>query len=167
MNISEELDDYISDYRINVVEVAWLDDETVSKFRSDFRIVADLFVQKRKNKHYQPSTDKIQHADALLKLLAAFTGDPTYSEMIPSALKGEITMCSVVEQFRNEGLEQGRKQGRRQGRQLGRRQGRTDEQNRIAKNLLTQGCQDTFILTVTGITQERLDSIKKGVQKQE
>ena len=155
LDIPDVLDDYISDYRINVVEVAWLDDETISKFTSDFRIVADFFVQRRKNKDYQPSAEKIQHVDEFLKLLVAFTGDPAYGEMIPSISKGEFTMCKVVEQFRNEGLEQGRKQGR------------TDEQKRIAENMVTQGLEDALIITVTGIARERLDAIKRGVQKSE
>ena len=68
---------------------------------------------------------------------------------------GEFTMCKVVEQFRNEGLEQGRKQGR------------TDEQKRIAENMVTQGLEDALIITVTGIARERLDAIKRGVQKSE
>ena len=68
---------------------------------------------------------------------------------------GDITMCRVVEQFRNEGLEQGRKQGR------------TDEQKRIAENMVTQGLEDALIITVTGITKERLDVIKSNVRKSE
>ena len=147
LDISEDLDNYISDYRINVVEVAWLDDETISKFTSDFRIVADFFAQKRKNKNYQPSAEKIRHVDELLKLLVAVTGDPTYGEMFPSISKGDVTMCSVVEQFMNEG--------------------RTNEQKRIAENMILKGCEDDFILSVTGITRECLDALKSGVQKSE
>ena len=64
-------------------------------------------------------------------------------------------MCKVVEQFRNEGLEQGRKQGR------------TDEQKRIAENMVTQGLEDALIITVTGIARKRLDAIKRGVQNSE
>ena len=147
LDIPEILDDYISDYRINVVEVAWLDDETINKFTSDFRIVADFFVQRRKNKDYQPSADKIQHVDEFLKLLVAFTGDPTYGEAITPISKGEVTMCRVVEQFMNEG--------------------RMDEQKRIAENMVTQGLEDALIITVTGITKECLDAIKSGTQKSE
>lgn len=64
-------------------------------------------------------------------------------------------MCSVVEQFRNEGLEQGRKQGR------------TNEQKRIAENMVIQGLDDTLIISVTGIARERLDVIKSNVRKSE
>ncbi|MBQ6875643.1 MAG: Rpn family recombination-promoting nuclease/putative transposase [Lachnospiraceae bacterium] len=160
LDISEDLDDYVSDYRINVVEIAWLDDDTIRKFTSDFRIVADFFVQKRKNKHYRPSAEKIQHVDELLKLLAAFTGDPAYGELIPANLKGDATMCRFVDQFRNEGMERGLEQGLERGLV----QGRTDEQKRIAENMLTQGLKDALIISVTGITQECLNTIKDTLQ---
>ena len=64
-------------------------------------------------------------------------------------------MCRFIEQFRAEGLEQGHKQGR------------TDEQKRIAENMILKGCEDDFILSVTGITRECLDTIRSGVQKSE
>lgn len=56
-------------------------------------------------------------------------------------------MCSVVEQFMNEG--------------------RTNEQKRIAENMILKGCEDDFILSVTGITRECLDALKSGLQKSE
>lgn len=54
MKIPEGLDDYINDYKMQVFEVAWLTEEQISRFRSDFKIVANFFVQKRKNKDYIP-----------------------------------------------------------------------------------------------------------------
>jgi len=85
--------------------------------------------------------------DEFLKLLFAFTGDPAYGEMIPSISKGDVTMCRIVEQFMNEG--------------------RTDEQKRIAENMVIQGLDDTLIISVTGIARERLDTIKSNVRKSE
>ena len=35
-------------------EIAFLDKEEVDLFQSDFRVVADFFVQKRKNGNYKP-----------------------------------------------------------------------------------------------------------------
>ncbi len=48
--IPEELENYVTDYKMNVFEIAYLTDEQVNSFQSDFRFVADYFVQKRKNK---------------------------------------------------------------------------------------------------------------------
>ena len=58
-NISEELLEFVNDYKANVIEIAFLPDETVDKFKSDFRYVVDHFVKMRKKKYekipYSPS----------------------------------------------------------------------------------------------------------------
>lgn len=36
--------DIVNDYRINLFEIAYLSNEQVNLFKSDFRIVADYFV---------------------------------------------------------------------------------------------------------------------------
>ena len=41
--IPEELKPYFNDYKANIFEIAWLTDEQVKMFQSDFRIVADYF----------------------------------------------------------------------------------------------------------------------------
>lgn len=69
IDIPKELEPYVNDYKANIFNIAFLDDETVQMFQSDFRIVADFFVQKRKNKDYVPDEHKIKHVDEMLKLL--------------------------------------------------------------------------------------------------
>ncbi|MCD7745603.1 MAG: Rpn family recombination-promoting nuclease/putative transposase [Lachnospiraceae bacterium] len=71
----EKLARFINDYRANIFEIAWLDDKTVAKFKSDFRIVADYFVQMRKKHDYVPSTEVMKHVDEVLNLMAAVSGD--------------------------------------------------------------------------------------------
>ncbi|HBA97934.1 MAG TPA: transposase, partial [Lachnospiraceae bacterium] len=45
LDIPEELKPYVNDYKINLFEIAYLTEKQVSLFKSDFRIVADYFVQ--------------------------------------------------------------------------------------------------------------------------
>ena len=67
MEIPTGLDEFVSDYQIKVFEVAWLSEEQISYFQSDFRIVANFFVNKRKNKNYIPDDPtEIQHVDEVL-----------------------------------------------------------------------------------------------------
>ena len=54
MEIPKCLDRYVNDYQMHVFEVAWLTEEQISHFRSDFKVVANFFVQKRKNRDYIP-----------------------------------------------------------------------------------------------------------------
>lgn len=83
MDIPEDLDKYVSDYSMHVFDIAWLTDEQLAMFESDFGIVANFFVQKRKNKDYVPDDKRIiQHVDEVLKLLSVMTGDNRYASIL-------------------------------------------------------------------------------------
>lgn len=98
IDIPKELEPYVNDYEANIFNIAFLDDETVQMFQSDFRIVADFFVQKRKSKDYVPDEHKIKHVDEMLKLLQVLTGDDRYNVKFSEAEKKEdIKMCDVME----------------------------------------------------------------------
>ena len=107
----EELKEYINDYKINVFNIAYLSEEQVNMFTSDFKIVADYFVQKRKNGKYKPSSDVIRHVDAILKFMAVFTGDQRYfNEAIQKKMQtgGIRTMDKILDDY----IDLGRKEGR-------------------------------------------------------
>ena len=81
-------------------EIAYLDPETVKKFKSDFRIVADYFVQKRMNGEYHPSTEKINHVQAVLQLLRVMANDHRFEDVATRSQEGEITnMCEVLDKI--------------------------------------------------------------------
>lgn len=69
----EDLKPYLNDYHINLFELAFLDDETRSLFKSDFRFVVDFLHQIRVNKSYIPPDGEVQYIDELIKFLAAFS----------------------------------------------------------------------------------------------
>ena len=50
-----------------------LSSEQVAMFQSDFRLVADYFIQMRTNKEYNPSREAMKHIDAVLKLMSVQT----------------------------------------------------------------------------------------------
>lgn len=113
IDIPKELEPYVNDYKANIFNIAFLDDETVQMFQSDFRIVADFFVQKRKNKDYVPDEHKIKHVDEMLKLLQVLTGDDRYNVKFSETEKKEdIKMCDVMERAVNKGKEEVRKEER-------------------------------------------------------
>ena len=53
-DIPEELKPYVNDYKVNLFEISYLTEEQVAMFKSDFRIVAEYFVQMRTKKDYTP-----------------------------------------------------------------------------------------------------------------
>jgi hypothetical protein len=108
LDIPKEFDKYINDYKINVIEVAWLPDEVISKFKSDFRYVADYFAKKRIDPDYLPQGPfTIRHVDAFLKFLATMSGDETFLKI---ELEGDATMDKVGKVINNKYVEEGKHQ---------------------------------------------------------
>ena len=89
MEVPEELKPFFNDYEIHVFDIAYLSDEEVERFQSDFRIVADYFVQMRKDPdNYIPSQKEIKHVDEVLKLMKALTGDDSIEEILNQMEEG-------------------------------------------------------------------------------
>ena len=95
VDIPPGMENYVNDYKIHIIEVAHLTEEQVKLFRSDFRIIADYFVQKRKNKKYIPSRRTIRHVDAVLKFMSVMTGDERFSEVQKAKKRQEETRQCV------------------------------------------------------------------------
>ena len=112
MEIPEGLDKFVNDYSMQVFEIAWLAEAEIERFQSDFRIVANFFVKKRKNKDYIPDDPtEIKHIDEVLKLLQVMTGDNRYKEMFRK--KKEVhSMCDVAERLEKMGIAKGIELGR-------------------------------------------------------
>lgn len=109
MQIPDSLKQLVNDIHINVYEIAWLTEEQLSKFKSDFGIVARFFVEKRKNKNYVLNDlQDIKHSDEVLKLLSVMTKDDRYVSIIQDG-KGQVkNMCEVAERLEQMGREKGR-----------------------------------------------------------
>ena len=45
LSIPQGMENYVQDYGLNIFEIAYLTDEQVAAFKSDFRYVAEYFVQ--------------------------------------------------------------------------------------------------------------------------
>lgn len=115
ISIPDSLKPYVSDYHLNIFEIAYLTEEQLQLFQSDFRIVADYFIQTRKNKNYIPSPDIIEHVDAVLQMLHALTGDYRFEETYNQQKGVPTTMCEVLDKVENRGIKKGIKKGIRQG----------------------------------------------------
>lgn len=103
LTISDKIRPFVNDYKINLFEIAFLKPEQVQMFKSDFREVADYFVQKRANKEYIPSKRTLKHVDEILKFLSAMSGDDRFVSVKISREKGVVTMCDIVDGFVSQG----------------------------------------------------------------
>ena len=120
-------------------------EEQISCFRSDFKIVANFFVQKRKNKDYIPDDPtEIKHIDEVLKLLQVMTGDEHYKEVIRKK-KGVRSMCDVAERLEKMGIAKGI--------EIGKSEGIIEGKMQVYKNLLERGFSEKEAKEITEIPE--------------
>ena len=109
-NVPEKLLPFVNNYKINVFNIAWLSEEQISMFKSDFKFIAQFLRTQRLNLEYTGSKEKLQHANETLKLFTALMGDDSFEKVYNerNSRKGGFYMCNVVEQILNKGREEGR-----------------------------------------------------------
>ena len=107
IDIPEIFKPYVADFKINLFEIAYLTDEQLIYFHSDFKIVADYLIQKQRNANYVPSHDKLQHVEAVLQLLSVMTNDTRFEEVLNQSGTSEggsvNNMCEIIDQFMAKG----------------------------------------------------------------
>ena len=119
----------------------------VSCFRSDFKVVANFFVQKRKHKDYIPDDPtEIKHVDEVLKLLQVMTGDERYQTIFQKE-KGVHSMCDVAERLEKMGMEKGM--------EIGKNTGIHEEKIRVYKKLLEKGFSEQEAQEITELQDTR------------
>ncbi len=107
VTVSPRFKPLFHDYGINLISVADMTREQVNRFKSDFKVVADFFVQKKQTNHYEPPKGiKLDHPTDTLRMLdtfghtnfgAAFNLDDP--EGVPD------NMYDIVKEFENKGIQ--------------------------------------------------------------
>ena len=112
--IPPELEAFVNDYQVYICEIAWLKEEEIECFQSDFKVVANFFRNKRKNRNYIPDDKtEIKYVDEVLKLLSVMTKDRRYEKILSGGEGREVhSMCDVAERLEQRGKEEGRAEGR-------------------------------------------------------
>ena len=103
-----------------------MDKEEVDLFQSDFRVVADYFVQKQENGDYEPKPQDLKHVQETLQLLSVMTNDHRFEDVYneaSDAQKGEMrNMCEILDKIENRGIEKGIEKGKAEGNAEGKSQ---------------------------------------------
>ncbi len=149
VRVPDELKPFVTDTKINVFEVAWLTDNQVAKFKSDFRIVADYFVQKRKTGTYEGSRDTMRHVYEVLQLLSVMEHDDRYEQIaIEERAKGGIrNMSNVIDRYIKEG--EARKEA--------------EVNERVATDMLKERLPLKTITKISKLSEERIRQIAKSI----
>ena len=158
LTIPEKLNPYVSDYKVNLFQVAWLSDEQVKLFQSDFKVVADYFVQKRKNNSYTPTKTEIKHVEAVLQLLSIMEHDDRFAEAIYNEDGVKVkNMCDVLDIAE----QRGEKRGEIRGEMRGMKQGEAAKAAEIMRKMYEKGY---MIKEIAQITDESEETVKDILQ---
>ena len=145
--IDRDLKPFVPNVKINLFEIAYMSPEQVKSFRSDFRIVADYFVQKRINNDYVPPKDELVHVEAVLQLLSVMTNDRRFEDSFNEARtagKEVRNMCDVLDRVEMRGREEGREEGLEIGREEGLEKG-ADRAFALMQMLFADGRSDDAV----------------------
>ena len=146
--MDDRLKPFVSDYNINVFEIAFLDEEKRKLFKSDFRVLVDYLYQVRTNHNYNPEKYFVQHMQEVLDLMSAMTGDTIFEKSIENTkIKEAHYMCDVIHAMIDEGVERGFQEGFQRGFQEGFQKGKLEGinlANRLFEILLDEGSMDKF-----------------------
>jgi hypothetical protein len=153
---------YVTDLRLNLLEVAWLEDEQVEMFQSDFRVVADYLVKRRRyGKEYVPSARELDHVEAVVELIGALTGDSRYKDALEEArARGRevTTMDALLDSVMEKGIAKGIAKGKEEGKQ---EKGREMVLRMVEKG----GVSVAWIAEVSGLTADEVLDIAKDARR--
>ncbi len=102
MKIPVEFEPFFQDYKVMVVDVAFLEDDVIERFTSDFKLVAKFFKNRRLGVEPLGDDSEIKHVTELIDFISVFANDADYIKT-KSILKnvkerGErVTMCYVAQ----------------------------------------------------------------------
>ena len=99
-------------YKLNVFDIAYLTEEQIEKFQSDFGIIADYFVKRRKGYKTIENHKPIKHVDEMLKFMRIFAEDDRFLQLnLKKNKEGEVTMCTILDAVEQKGITQGKSIG--------------------------------------------------------
>ena len=122
LDIPKVLEPYVSDYKINVFDIAFLPREVIDRFKSDFYIVADYYWKLRNEKEYTPSDREIKNVQEVMQMLSAMSGDKMIEKMYNEVaeIKGGVNR---MDSFLTQAIVRGKKEAKEEGRQEGKEEG--------------------------------------------
>lgn len=161
----ERLSKFISNYKINVVELAWLSDEQIMKFKTEFRNFVELLRDTRLGRKPQYSPIQLKHVHELLQLMRIMSGNDEYEQLLKQTtnnlkqnkLKGdEITMKKIVSLGFDE--------ARAEARAAGLAEGEAQEKFATAKRMLALGKSLQDIMLITDLPISKIQELQAEIK---
>ena len=165
----EEMKKYVNDYQVHVFDIAYLSDEEISRFHSDFRIVAKFFAKLRTDpENAMNDVQEFVHTDEMLKLFAVIMNDERYTEWLKKNEGGQPkNMREVWDRIEKIGQERGEKIGEKRGQERGEKIGEKRGQERGEKIGEKRGEEKLITLLMTLQKENRQDAMNEAMRSKE
>lgn len=161
------IEKYANNYKLNVFEIAYLTEEQIKMFQSDFGIIADYFVKRRKGYKTIENHKPIKHVDEMLKFMEIFAEDERFLKLnLEKKTKGEVTMCTILDAVEGRGIQKGIQKGITQGETLKlimlvqKKMKNGDSMTKIADDLLED---EITILPIYNLAKEYPDETERDI----
>ena len=157
LKIDERLKDFVSDYKIKVINLAWLTDEQINSFRSDFRIVAEYLRALRTGQVQEWSRQKLKYVNEIIDLMRVISDDDIFDNMAEfieetQREKGGVSVCEFVQKMKNE--------GRSEGFSLGRSEGIFLQAKKSARIAISMGLTKEQAAKISGLSLAEVEEMK-------
>ena len=172
------------DYKVEVIELAWLSDEQIERLTGDLKVLA-VFLRKMRLKQLDDWPDiEITYVPEVLDLLHEITGHKIFKQEKRrfTKLQRRITMCELFEKHdsaliekgrklgwdkgvakgKKLGLDEGKKLGLDEGKKLGLDEGKAEMASSIARNLIAMSMPESDIAKATGLSIDEVQALMAG-----
>lgn len=116
---NEELWPYVNDYKIHVIDMNFLTDEEIGRFKSDLKGIFTLLKDMREGKFEPWKYDfRFKHPEDSYRFISAYLHDERLEEVMDSVAsekREEKTMCEAFEKWINDRMEIGMERGIERG----------------------------------------------------
>ncbi len=125
LDIPERLRPFVSDYKVNLIDLHKLTEDDTKRFGSDFREIISFYAARNTGSEYIPSDKVLAHPRELAEFFSVFQNDERFIDAYNKAIEEaeEITMCEYVDRLEARGEARGRAEGRAEGEAKGRAEG--------------------------------------------
>ena len=117
LDIPENLKKYVSDYQVNILELANITKSETENFTSDMKNMAEYLYCKQNDLPYKGSKVPLKHPDEFIALMEEVADDKRIGKVynIEKKKKKEVSMCTLLDKMVNEGEARGEIRGEKRG----------------------------------------------------
>ncbi len=111
--VAEEIKPYLQDYKLNIFDIRFIDDETIKKFKSDFKEVVCVFKYGQSYaQHFKTEETEMSHSDEVIELMSFLNKKSSFDLAGFKTLKkqkgGRVVMSDVINEIMDRGREEGK-----------------------------------------------------------